>query len=315
MRAFTVLVLFFVLFIILVTTSFANVDLTPDTPPANQTSLQTAPLNPQTAQGPVVQNPNVVVPTAPPSVPGIPNTGGTANTGQVQVIPVTGVPIVNCTTAAIPVTGGCGNTILVPVTGGGIPVTGAWVVPAAGACSNPYVVQPGDTLSRIAVRCGTNLTTLAALNPEISNVNVITSGQVIWLFAPVTTTTTTITVGNAVTNTGIPVTGGTGTEPSVVPAPVNPTVLSPSISPILAGSTLQVTAQNFPPNTPVNIGIGRLGQGYQVINTGITDASGILKTAVTIPAANNPQEQWNIIVVTTSEPLVQSVSEPFTIAQ
>ena len=52
---------------------------------------------------------------------------------------------------------------------------------------------------------------------------------------------------------------------------------------IVAGSLVQVKISNFPPNAPVNIGVGRLGIGYQVVNTGITDATGALQTTVSVP--------------------------------
>jgi LysM repeat protein len=47
-----------------------------------------------------------------------------------------------------------------------------------------YVVQPGDTMRKIAAKTGTCLADLIAVNPQIPNPNVIYSGQVIYLPAP-----------------------------------------------------------------------------------------------------------------------------------
>jgi len=61
-----------------------------------------------------------------------------------------------------------GQALVIPADGG-IPVTGA------------YVVQPGDTLSGIAVRYGTTVNVLLALNPQITNPDLIYPGQAISL--------------------------------------------------------------------------------------------------------------------------------------
>jgi LysM repeat protein len=44
-----------------------------------------------------------------------------------------------------------------------------------------YVVQPGDTLQKIATRAGTTINGLLAVNPQITNINLIYVGQVIKL--------------------------------------------------------------------------------------------------------------------------------------
>jgi LysM repeat protein len=308
MKAFTVLFLLLFVFLVVMTFSFSNLDLTPDNGPVVQGSSQQAPQIPLAPtpgvssaiplqqSAPQTNQPGVEV-QAPAS--GIPVTGG-AGTCPVAAVPVTGSPCPvgsipltgNCGVQYIPVTGGCGVSY-VPVTG--VPVTG---IPVSGYCSNPYVVNYGDTLSKIARACGTTVSGILALNPAIANANVIHPGQVLWLYAV-----------TAVPN--VPVTGVTPAP--TVTVPVNPIVLNPSIVPVPAGTSLQVSVSNFPANSPVNIGIGRPGIGYQVVNTGITDAFGSLRTTAVVPAANDPQEQWVIMVVTTSAPHVQMQSAPFTI--
>jgi LysM repeat protein len=287
MRAFVVIALLIIVFLVYSSNAYGNVNLTPNTPAVQgqssnlsfQTMLPTPTMFAQNGQ----------VPQA-----GIPVTGG----GECQTaypVPVTGT--VPCTNVpAVPVTGntcasGCGyypGYVYYPYPS--IPVTG-------GACTNPYVVQYGDTLSRLALRCGTNLQTLIALNPHIYNPNLIFPGQALWLYAP--------------TN-GVPVTGPV-IAPTPAPVQVNPIVLTPATSPLVGGGNLQVQVNNFPANTPVNIGIGRLSMGYQVVNSGITGANGVLVTNIQVPNTNNPLEQWTVVVVTTSGQLVQATSQPFTI--
>lgn len=42
-----------------------------------------------------------------------------------------------------------------------------------------YVVEPGDTLSEIAVKFGTSVKKLLALNPRITNADLIYAGEAI----------------------------------------------------------------------------------------------------------------------------------------
>lgn len=51
--------------------------------------------------------------------------------------------------------------------------------PAKGFVTDGYTVVPGDTMSRIAVKMGTNLRTLKVANPQIADINKIHPGQVI----------------------------------------------------------------------------------------------------------------------------------------
>jgi LysM repeat protein len=54
---------------------------------------------------------------------------------------------------------------------------------AQSLCGPRVSVGPGDTLSRIAARCGTTTTTILRMNPQITNPNVIHMGQTIHLAA------------------------------------------------------------------------------------------------------------------------------------
>src|SRR5512146_1902479 len=56
-------------------------------------------------------------------------------------------------------------------------------------CGDTYIVQPLDWLAKIASKCGTTVAEILALNPQITNRNVVYTGQVLRLTssAPVTT--------------------------------------------------------------------------------------------------------------------------------
>lgn len=82
---------------------------------------------------------------------------------------------------------------------------------------------------------------------------------------------------------------------------------------LVSGTGLQVKAIHFPPNTPVNIGIGPRTTGYTVVASGITDSNGSLTTQITIPTAPDTQTLWVVIVMTTNPAPIQILSELFTI--
>jgi LysM repeat protein len=102
-----------------------------------------------------------------------------------------------------------GELINIP-SGAVIPVTGG---------SGSYTVISGDTLSSIAVNAGVSLSSLEAVNPQITNPSQIFVGEVI----------------NLPSGAVIPVTGGT--VPTPVPGSKTYTVLS--------GDTLSSIAANF----------------------------------------------------------------------
>lgn len=188
--------------------------------------------------------------------------------------------------------------------GGGIPVTGG--------CSDPYTVQSGETLSQIAANCNTTLAAIRLSNPDITNANLIYAGQQIR-----------IPNGNAQSNptsqaTPIPVTGNDTSSVKnqsqvVVTSPNQQTTAlgQPLIRP---GTSLQVKAFNYPPNTPVNIAIGPKAAGYNVVAAGITGADGTVVSNIVIPTAPDTATPWVVVVVTTGQPVVQGMSQPFYIA-
>lgn len=284
MRAFTVLFLIVFLFLIFGAAAFSDLDLTPDNDGVVQGTSRLAPAIP------LAPTPGVTHVTPLEAQPQYSDRVEAVAQIPAGGVPVTGGAYQQTNVAAVQFDASVSNPGVVYVPVMGIPVTGV--------CQNPYVVYYGDTLSRIARACGTSVAAILALNPSITNADRIEPGQVLWLYA-------------VTAQPNVPVTGGT--LPSVT-VPVNPVVLNPALTPIRAGTTLQVSVNNFPPYTPVNIGIGRTGVGYQLVNSGITDAYGTLRTTAVVPEANNPSEEWVVMVVTTTNPQVSQQSAPFTIS-
>jgi len=178
------------------------------------------------------------------------------------------------------------------------------LVPVTGGCTNPYTVRSGDSLSQIAVNCNTTLAVIRQANLQIINANLIYPGQQL-----------NIPNGNIVQ---IPVTGKEEATPvATLPqtcacssAPVPVTGLIPMLIP---GSSLQVRAINFQPNTPVNVAIGPENTAYTVVTRGVTDADGNLTTSLTVPTGLNSQTLWVVVVSTTTQPSVQAMSRTFNI--
>ena len=178
-----------------------------------------------------------------------------------------------------------------------------YLVPVTGGCANPYTVCSGDSLSQIAVNCNTTLVAIRQANMQIINPNLIYPGQQV-----------NIPNGNIVQ---IPVTGNLTTP--VVPLPLScacDTATIPvtgSVPMLIPGSSLQVRAINFQPNTPVNIAIGPKNTAYTVVTNGVTDTAGNLTTSITVPTVSNSQTLWVVVVSTTTQPSVQGMSQVFNI--
>jgi hypothetical protein len=96
---------------------------------------------------------------------------------------------------------------------------------------------------------------------------------------------------------------GTGTQaqPPLV-------AVSPLAGP--AGSTVQMVANGFPPNTNVMIGVGLVASEYDVLDRMPTDAQGTIARRVTIPVTAQTGTEW-VIVVETEDLLTQAISYPF----
>ncbi len=98
-------------------------------------------------------------------------------------------------------------------------------------------------------------------------------------------------------------------EPSPAPAAV---ALSPASGP--PGTELQVTAAGLPPESEIEVGLGRQGSEVDLWSTSQSDAEGGLVTALGVPTSAQPGEAW-VVVVTAGEEASRGVSNPFHVTE
>lgn len=140
-----------------------------------------------------------------------------------------------------------------------------------------YTVQAGDMLIDVATRFGISTQALLTANPEITNPNTLIVGQRLRIPAQ---------------------------EVSVT---IAPRVGTP-------GTNLQVEAANFPGNTEVEIGAGRSSTDFEIVDAGVTDAVGDLRTQIAIPEIARPNERWLVVAVARLGRLeIKAVSDFFTV--
>lgn len=134
------------------------------------------------------------------------------------------------------------------------------LLPTGTPCPSPYVVEAGDTLSAIAVRCNITVAALLAANPTITNRNLIFTG------------------GRLIIPTGaVPVTGGTATPTPARTATAAPTG-TPTSAPsgalvqykVVAGDTLFSLARRFQTSVEAILAANPSIQNRRLIFTGTT---------------------------------------------
>jgi hypothetical protein len=84
--------------------------------------------------------------------------------------------------------------------------------------------------------------------------------------------------------------------------------VSPTSGP--PGTHVDVVADDFPPDTTLDIGVGRVNSEYDVIATAQTDGNGRAATQITIPTFVEPEDAW-VIVVTAKHRPIKVVSDEF----
>jgi LysM repeat protein len=154
-----------------------------------------------------------------------------------------------------------------------------------------YTVQPGDNLFTIAQTYNTTVNAIVALNPQITDPSLIYPGELLQ-----------IPVG-AVSYPTIPI---TGYGPSAV--------ISPSSG--SQGSDVQVVVTGFPADTPIEIGLHKLGDRLIESTADLTtNASGNASITMQIPKGANANIGlvWLAQVSTTSGESITINSSGFTI--
>jgi spore germination protein GerM len=82
----------------------------------------------------------------------------------------------------------------------------------------------------------------------------------------------------------------------------------------LPGTDVEVVARGFPPDSPVEIGIGRVDSEYDVIARAQTDQNGSVETRIAIPDFVEADDRWVIVVAAEQQP-VKAVSGEFDVTE
>lgn len=144
-------------------------------------------------------------------------------------------------------------------------------------CGDTYVVGENDWLARIARTCNVSIQAILALNPALTNPNVVYPGQVLRL---------------------PPAAGVAQPEVSITPDSGEP------------GTVLQVNAIGFEPDTQATVGIGVAGSEPSSAIIARTNAQGRLQTNITVPAVAQPGAIWRVLVSSQGQ---SALSEDFTV--
>ena len=144
-----------------------------------------------------------------------------------------------------------------------------------------YIAQEGDTLIRIAVKFNRDLESLLAANPQVTEINQLNSGQLIYI------------------------------PPQEPGTPL--TTVNPKCGPV--ETEIQVSGTGFPPVTTINLSMGQYLVSYEQVGTTSTNPSRTFQTQLTIPSTAQIGEYWVVIAGTRSFPNVGSTSNIFIITQ
>jgi len=195
---------------------------------------------------------------------------------------------------------------------------------AQAACSTTYLVQPGDTISKIAKNCGTTISVIARANPSITNLNLIYPGQTILLPGALTIIPDTgqevyivkplDSMSRIAVNFGVSLDALIRSNPGIADPSLIYTgqrILIPNTTPGIpntgggatiqldqtagpAGMVVYVNGSNFPAKVGVNIDLGQEGTSLTSVLAVITGQDGRFSAAVTIPSTAVPGTTWMV---------------------
>ena len=123
-----------------------------------------------------------------------------------------------------------------------------------------YIVKPGDTLNRIAAEFTRTVSSILAVNPQISNPNQLEIGEKI-----------------------------------IIPGQVQTILISPTSGPAL--TPVQVAGIGFSPFSPVTLASAREGVIFSILGAVATDVNGFFSTDYIIHPSAQPGETWNIVAL------------------
>ena len=178
---------------------------------------------------------------------------------------------------------------------------------ASASCGDTYTVRRGDWLSKIARYCGTTLSNILALNPQIYNPNWIYAGMVVRLTGSAEqpqrpappqprNTRSAYTYQGWGYNSYYQYQGGYYYGYS---RPTQYARVSLSTTRAGAGDDVTVSVSGFPAKADIDFRIGRKGKSYSVAYDGKTNSNGNASKTITIPSNANEGQDWVVRVLTT----------------
>jgi LysM repeat protein len=181
--------------------------------------------------------------------------------------------------------------ILAPAAASAIPSK----VASSESCGSTYTVKAKDNLTKIAAYCETTVAHILALNPQITNANLIYTGQVLRITGSAPTTTTDKTNYSNSSTTYETYTYSSGTSYRYGYARV-----SLSTTTAQEGDEIMVYISGFPPGADIDYRVGQSGYDYTVVYDSTVDSDGTDEQEIVIPSAADKGEYWVVKVMTTS---------------
>ena len=200
-------------------------------------------------------------------------------------------------------------------------------VPAADACGPTVTVRPGDTLGRIAERCGTTLPEILRANPDLADPDRIGVGHVLALpgaveaqaaepAAPVPAghrVRPGDTLAGIAARHGVRVSELLAANPRIHPrflavgqvlrlpgAPVAPPrgdgTVAVEVRDPAPGRPVVLTMEGLPPDARLLVGWAPVGSKHLMLTHGRTDATGAARVETRIPRSAVPGRSYRFVV-------------------
>lgn len=215
-------------------------------------------------------------------------------------------------------------------------IAGQWFTPVSAApaasalaselCGDTYTVKHLDNLTKIADYCDTTVDNILSLNPQITNPNIIFTGQVLRLTGKSIKYSSTYTVraGDTLAEIaemfGITVQALQQANPSIwsgtyvyagqvlnIPRGSTNTGYTGNARVTLsatyaeAGDEVTVYVSGFPANSYIDYRVGEKGEDYTDVYDGTVSKYGTDSITITIPDEADDGEDWVVVVTTTSQ--------------
>jgi hypothetical protein len=160
-------------------------------------------------------------------------------------------------------------------------------VMASGTCGDTYTVQYHDYLSKISQTCGISLSDLLALNPQVTNANIIYTGEILRLNTNVGVISR--TSSSTYYNPSYPTTTYSGYARVTV-----------SSTRAVPGDDVIVSVSGFPAYAQIDYRVGIQGEDATLFYDGTIESNGTDSQTISIPDDAGIGEYWVVQVITTS---------------